>query len=418
MLSTISSIYSLLLSIAILLLGSGLLGTTLSIRAGMEAFPQGIIGIIMAAFFLGYVIGSYLCPRLISRVGHIRAFAVLAAFGSVSVIIHGLVIDPLVWWLLRIVTGICMVGLYLVVESWLNSLLVPRNRGRIFAVYVTVTLLALGSSQFLFLIYGANELATFALCAIFFSLALVPIAVTRLAPPAHVAVPKLILRRLLKVSPLGVAGAFTTGLGSGALWGLGPLYAAASFDQADSGVALFMGAVVFGGALLQWPIGHQSDARDRRRVLMVVCFLSAASAFGVYLFGFVTPGAMLASAVLYGGFSFAVYSLAVAHTNDHIEPGEVLEATRGLLLLNGLGAATGPILAGYLMQLFGASVLLLYFVVLFGALGWLTIHYIRTTEPQATAAQSRFIAMARTGPAAVEMDPRSPLDELQAEHTP
>ena len=406
MLSKIFSIYSLLLAIAILLLGSGLLGTALGIRAGMEAFPESVTGFIMSAFFIGYVIGSYLCPRLIHQVGHIRAFSVLAAFGTASVLAHGLIVDAVVWWILRVITGICMVGLYLIIESWLNTLLDHQNRGKIFAVYVSVTLLSLGAGQFLILIYGAAELATFVLCAIFFALALVPIAVTRLTQPPQVVVPKLIIRRLIKISPVGVAGSLATGLGNGAFWGLGALYAH-DLGFSDTEIAMFMGAVIFGGALLQVPIGHQSDQHDRRKVLMIVSFLTVLSAVSMFLFVPISRPGLLISAVFYGGFSFAVYSLMVAHTNDHIEPDEIVDAARGLLLLNGLGAAVGPIVAGIIMQNFGAQYLVLYFATVFALLGIFTLHRMSVSKPIPMDEQSEFVALTRTGSAAVEMDPRA-----------
>lgn len=409
MLSKIYSVYSLLLAVAILLLGSGLLGTTLGIRAGMEGFSDAVTGIIMAAFFLGYVLGSYWCPHLIRQVGHIRAFAVFAAIGGVSSIVHGLIVAPMVWWLLRVVTGICMVGLYLVIESWLNSLLDRQHRGKIFAVYVSVTLLSLGASQYLILIYGAGELATLALGAIFFSLALVPIAVTRLTQPAHVPAPKLIIGRLFSISPLGAAASLATGLGNGAFWGLGALYAH-NLGFPDADIALFMSAVVFGGALLQVPIGHQSDRHDRRTVLMIVSLFSVLAAVSIFVFSLQSKAGLMISALFYGGFSFAVYSLGVAHTNDHIEADEVMDATRGLLLLNGVGAAIGPIVGGLLMQYYGTQYLILYFAAVFGSLGVFAVYRMFFGVSIPIEEQGEFVPLSRTAQAAVEMDPRVTAD--------
>ena len=406
MLSKIHSIFSLLLAIGILLIGNGLLGTALSIHAGIEGFSDMVTGIIMSAFFIGFVIGSYLCPRLISEVGHIRAFSVLAAFGSVSVIIHGLIVDPIVWWFLRIISGISMVGLYLVVESWLNTLIPSQYRGKIFSVYVSVTLFSLGLGQYLILFYGAGVIATYALCAIFFMLALVPISITRLPQPTQVDVPKLILRRLISISPLGAAGALVTGLGNGAFWGLGALYAHnMGYSVAD--IAIFMSAIIFGGALLQVPIGSQSDRYDRRKVLMVVCFCAMLMALSILLFSGRSQIGLMLSAILYGGFSFSVYSLSVAHTNDHIDPAEVMDATQGLLLLNGIGAAIGPILAGIFMQFIGPQGLMIYFSVVFSFLFLFVFHRMNISDPVPAEEQDDFVAMARTGTAAVEMDPRT-----------
>jgi MFS family permease len=274
--------------------------------------------------------------------------------------------------------------------------------------------LSLGSAQYLILIYGAAEIATFMLCAIFFALALVPIAVTRLTQPPQIVVPKLIVRRLMKISPVGVAGSVGTGLGNGAFWGLGALYGH-DLGYTDTEIAMFMSAVIFGGALLQVPIGHQSDKHDRRKVLMIVSFLTVLSALLIYILASRSWWGMLVGAVLYGGFSFAVYSLMVAHTNDHIEPEEVTDATRGLLLLNGLGAAIGPIVAGILMQQFGPQSLILYFAAVFALLGFYTLHRMSVSKPLPMDQQGEFVAFTRTGTAAVEMDPRTEHEEDEGE---
>ncbi|MDH5661039.1 MAG: MFS transporter, partial [Gammaproteobacteria bacterium] len=158
MIKIIRAHFSLLTATAILLLGSGLLGTLVSLRAGIESFPQPMIGLIMSGFFLGYVLGSYLCPQVIRNFGHIRSFSVFAAMGCVSVILHALIIDPIVWLLLRIITGICMLGMYLVIESWLNTLATRKTRGSLFAIYMTINLLSLGISQYLLLVYDIQRL--------------------------------------------------------------------------------------------------------------------------------------------------------------------------------------------------------------------------------------------------------------------
>jgi MFS family permease len=227
-------------------------------------------------------------------------------------------------------------------------------------------------------------------------------------------VPKLAIRRLLAISPLGVASALTTGLGNGSFWGLGALYAH-SLGFPDTDIAFFMSAIIFGGALLQVPIGHLSDRHDRRKVLMIVCFFTVVTALSIFYFAPHSKPGLLISAVLYGGFSFAVYSLAVAHTNDHIEPHDVMNATRGLLLLNGVGAAIGPIVAGVLMQWYGAQSLILYLAVVFGMLGLFSIYRMVFGAHIPTEEQGEFVAMSRTGQAAIEMDPRVEVDHVEPE---
>lgn len=406
MIRTVAPVFSLLSATAILLLGSGLLGTLLGVRAGVEEFSAAVTGLIMSGYFVGYVVGSYRCPRIVRRVGHIRTFTAMAAVASASVIVHGLVVDALAWWLLRVLTGICMVGMFLVLESWLNEQADRSRRGKVFAAYMSVNLFALGLGQFLLLLYGAEELASFALVALLLSLALVPVALTRVAEPRPVEVPHLRLRRLIAASPLGTAGALFTGLGNGAFWGMAPLFGH-DVGLTAGGVAAFMAAVILGGAVLQWPIGHFSDRHDRRLVLAVVALASAFMAAMVVLaVRDVVPG-MGVWAVLFGGFSFSVYSLAVAHTNDHIGAGEVLEATQGLLLLNGVGAAIGPLVAGLLIEGLGPRSLFVYLAVAYGVLGLYAVYRRRVSPSIPTQDQTEFVVMARTGVAAAEMDPRA-----------
>jgi MFS family permease len=210
----------------------------------------------------------------------------------------------------------------------------------------------------------------------------------------------------MTISPLGVGGALATGLGNGAFWGLGALYVHnLGYTQAD--IAMFMSAVIFGGALLQLPIGQQSDNYDRRKVLLVVCVCAMLAAISMLIFATLSFSGLIIGATVYGGFSFAVYSLSVAHTNDHIDATEVMDATSGLLLLNGIGAAIGPVLAGLLMQLFGTGALMFYFASVFGLLALFTFLRMGISTPVPAAEQGDFVPMSRTGTAALEMDPRT-----------
>jgi MFS family permease len=400
---------------AILLLGSGLLGTLVALRAGLESFSEGVIGLIMSGFFFGYVAGSYLCPRVVRAFGHIRSFSAFAAIGCASVILHGLWVDPLMWLVLRVVTGVSMLGMYLVIESWLNSLATERTRGSLFAVYMTINLLALGASQYLLLVYEIQSLAPFALTALFYSLALVPIALTRMLQPAEVPVVRLGLRHLYATSPLAVTGALVSGLVGGAFWGMGPVYAVtAGFDEA--GIALFMSGIIFGGALLQWPLGHLSDRHDRRLVILGVSLIAGMAALGLYVLIDHNRAWLAApAAVLFGGCAFSIYSLSVAQANDHLHAEHVLETTRGLLLLSGVGAAIGPLVAGLLMEAFGASVLMIYFTALLIALSGFAGLRRRLGTPISSGEQAEFIIMSRTSPAVLELDPRVDAD---AQETP
>ena len=415
MLATVISISNLLMGISILLIGSGFLGTLLGVRAGLEGFSGTVIGIVMSSYFVGFVLGAFICPNIIRRVGHIRAFAIMAAAACASSLGHGLIIDPVAWVVLRIITGISVLGLYLVTESWLNDQAPSHSRGRLFATYMSVTLVALAVSQFLLLVYGADGEAPFILAGIFLSLALIPVAMTRRPEPTPVPVPTVGVAHLFQVSPSGVVGATASGLVNGAFWGVGAVFAH-DVGLSSLNISLFMSATILGGALLQFPIGHLSDFRDRRLVVMVVCGLSAVAALAVFLAAHAAPWLLILCGAVYGGFSFSVYALSVAHTNDHLNAGEALEATQGLLLMNGIGASVGPVTVGLLMESFGAEALPLFFAVVLGGLGFYTLHRSRVAPAVPAEEQVEFVPMARTSPVALEMDPRAETEpELELE---
>ncbi len=317
MMTMVSSVSSLLLGLGILLIGSGCLGTLLGMRATVEHFPEMVTGLIMSSYFLGFVAGAYFCPPIINRVGHIRTFAVMAAVASAVVLIHALVVDPLAWAALRFVTGVCSVGLFMVIESWLNSQSSNQRRGQVFAVYMTVNMVAMAAGQYLILINDIRTYVPFAVITILYSLSLVPVALTRVLEPTPVAAPALRLHHLFGKSPLGVLGTLIAGLVSGAFWGMGAVFAKL-MGLPNHWIAGFMSAVIMGGAVLQLPIGRLSDHRDRRVVLLAVSLGGAATVLASFAMDWKVPLAVIVGGFVYGGFTMPIYALSVAHTNDQL----------------------------------------------------------------------------------------------------
>ncbi len=403
---TLSSVSTLLLGMGVLLAGSGLIGTLLGLRAGIEGFSDMAMGVVMSAFFMGYIVGAFVCPPLIRAIGHIRAFAAMAALSAVVSLLYGMIVDPVAWWLLRVINGICMVGLYIVIESWLNER-VEEGRGQVFAVYMMVSLLALAGGQYLLLVYGPGDLGSFALVAILFCLGLIPIAMTPTSQPQQIDRPHLPLRKIYDAAPVGVVGALVSGAVTSAFWGLSAIYGRdAGLDAA--GVATLVSLVIVGGAALQWPIGRYSDHRDRRMVVMMVALLGAASAMGLYALAEHSRLALYASALVYGGFSFSLYGLCVAQTHDRLDRSDVLQATQGLLLLNGIGATIGPLLAGVVMQFAGTRSFPLLLASLLFLLAMYVAWRIRIRSAVPEPEMSDFVVVTRTSPLALEMDPRIP----------
>lgn len=410
----IIAIATLLLGIATILAGNGLLGTLLGVRGGMAGFSSATLGVIMAGYFGGFVLGTFTVPAIIRRVGHIRTFAALASIISVITLLHGMLIHPLPWFMLRLLSGICMVGLYIVIESWLNEQTDNEQRGHVFSAYMTTTLIGLGIGQVLLLTGDISTLHLFALSAVLLSLGLVPVALTRVAEPPIVETHRLGLRKLYEISPLGMVGSVFAGVGSGAFWGLGPVFAA-GVGLDSPGIAGFMGLTILGGVVMLWPIGRLSDRFERRKVLMWVCLMTAIAASLASWLAHFEPAWVLAGGFLYGTFSFGIYALSAAHTNDHVEPAQMLEATTTLQLLWGSGAIAGPILAGLVMQ-WTEPAMLLSFIAIAAVIPGIFARYRMILSPPIPAEdQHDWVPQFVTSPAALEMHPEHEEEEEDEE---
>ena len=396
---------SLLSGVGLLIVGVGLLFSVVGLRAGLANFSGLTLGLVMSAYFAGFVLGTYVGPMIIRRVGHIRTFAAMASVASTMPILHALWIDPWFWGLLRLVTGVCLVGLYIVVESWLNALAPNEHRGKVFAAYMSVNFVALALGQWLILVGDRLGFVPFAMVSVLFSFALLPITLTPVNQPAPVEAPSFSLRTLYLASPLGVAVAFASGLLNGTFYSMGALYAV-GVGLSDTGVAAFMAATILGGAIFQWPVGHYSDSHDRRSVLLWVCLGAAALAAVAFVLPALNVGWLVGVGLLYGGLVFTVYGLGVAHVNDVIDSSRLLEFTSGLLLVHGVGAAVGPVLAGGVMDQFGANSLMVFFAVVLVLLALYTIKRMGAAPPVPEAAKADYVVMGSGSQAVLQMDPR------------
>ncbi len=409
-----ASISSLLIGISILLSGNGLLGTLLGVRATREGMADWAIGVVMSAYFFGFILGTHGCPRLIRRVGHIRTFAAMAAISASSAFAYALSVSTWSWGALRLVSGFCMVGLYMVIESWLNDRSPSTHRGRVFGLYVTVTLGATACGQYLLLLGPEGGPIGFGLATALFALGIVPVTLTDLAEPQPAETPQLGFGRLYDAAPLGVIGALAAGLTNSAFWGMGAVYAQRT-GMSPAETAAFLSVTVLGGAILQWPIGKLSDRWDRRLVLAIVCAVACAVSISA-----LNPAPTLRLLVffLFGGLVFSVYSIAAAHVNDVLPPTEVLEAARGILLLFGLGATLGPALAGLTMDRLGPVGFLTYFAAAYLALGGFAFYRLQRRTGVPPEEQGPFVPMARMSPTALEMHPavEAPADPPPAAH--
>ncbi|SCW88877.1 MFS transporter [Sphingosinicella microcystinivorans] len=412
MLAVIQPVRSLLLSIFMLMAGSGFLTTLISLRIERAGAGTIAIGVVATAYFVGLVIGAVRAGAIVRRVGHIRAFAAFVALLSASTLSYVLLGDPLMWACLRLIDGLCVAGVFICLESWLNDRADEQTRGSVLAAYMVALYSGQAIGQLLLGASGALPAIPFQIASILISLAIIPLCLTRSTAPVPDEPSGFSIRSLWSASPLGAMGAVSTGLMLGAFYGLGAVHVRRlGLDLTQT--ANFMMIVILGGVALQWPLGRLSDRYDRRGVI-IGCF-AATLAVSVAL-ALLTSGGLLLMALggLFGGLSFALYPLCVAHCNDRLFATERVAASSRLVLLYSIGAALGPVGAAIVMTLAGTTGLFLFvalcavITLLFG------IWRQAATEAVPVSEQQEFQIVPRTTPVASLLDPNTADDEPPA----
>ncbi|GAA0830555.1 MULTISPECIES: MFS transporter [Marinomonas] len=410
-------IWSLLFGIAILSMASALQSSLIGIRASLESFDTTATGLIMSAYYLGFIIGSMLVPGWVKNVGHIRVFAAVASLASITILMQSVVVNPWFWMLMRMGTGLCYAGLYIVTESWLNDIATNQTRGRLFSIYTIEIWASQTLGQVLLNLSSPGGYGLFILTSVLISMALVPLLLVRTPSPTINVPEKLNIVGLIKTAPLGVTGVTAAGVTAGALLGLGALYAQ-SIGMSVGQISLFIGASYVGGMLLQWPIGKLSDRQDRRVTILWVSLVGALAAFIVPL-GNMSNSQILMMVGMFcvGAFTFPMYSLASSHMNDQLRPEQILSASSGMILLNGIGGMMGPLLAASLMDLVRIDALFWFVAAINFSVALMALYRINYQPPMVIEDQSDPIQVAlsvspiATAEMWVEADSTSTSDE-------
>lgn len=366
MLQVLASAWALLLGMCLLMIGNGMQGTLLGIRGEIEGFSTLEMSIVMSAYFVGFLGGSRLAPGMIRRVGHVRVFAALASLISAVMILYPTLADVWAWTAGRVLIGFCFSAVYVTAESWLNNAATNENRGQALSLYMIVQTAGIVASQALLLTADPSGYVLFVIPSVLVSIAITPILLSISPTPAFDTTKPMSLKELAGYSPLGCVGMFLLGGVFSAQFGMASVYGAQaglSVAQISTFVAMFF----VGSVLLQYPIGWISDRMDRRFLILIV------SAIGVL--GSIIGAALghqytllLVSAFVVGGMSNPLYSLLIAHTNDFLQHEDMAAASGGLIFINGLGAITGPIITGYMMDSIGPAGFYVFTGALFVAL--------------------------------------------------
>tara|TARA_X000001036_G_scaffold35668_1_gene28977 strand:- start:118 stop:1428 length:1311 start_codon:yes stop_codon:yes gene_type:complete len=412
--------WALFLGMGFLMMAYGFQGSLLGVRAVQEEFSLTATGFMMSGYFVGYFIGAATIPGLISRVGHIRVFAAFASMASLVILVHAIFINPFIWFILRVVTGISMVCIYTVAESWLNDRSSNKNRGSVLSIYMVILYGAMGIGMFLLNFSSPKNFQPFILISVITSLALIPILLTKKKPPTFKKIKAMNLKEVYDASPFGMVSSLFYGTIQSALFTLLAVYAASmNFTIFEISLVTFLLAV--SGAISQFPIGKLSDLYDRRKVIVYSTF--AASIFAlltllvsrqIYL-----PGELATSKtwfyiflILFSFCSLPMFSLILAHTNDYIPKEKFVAAGAGLQFTFGLGAMSGPFLCSIFMNFVGSNGFFVFLFFFHGLIGLFGLYRMRIRESVENP-DSQFVAMPQTiTPAGIELNPTTePIEE-------
>lgn len=386
------------------MMGNGLQGTLIGVRSETAGFGTFISGVVMAGYFIGFLAGSRYAQHVLATVGHVRVFAALASSASTAVLVHSIIVTPVSWFAMRFVFGLCMAGIYVVAESWLNDLATNKNRGMLLAVYMVVTMLGASIGQLLLNLADPGGFTLFILASILVSLSLVPISLSATSSPRMPELSTLPLRDLARQVPTGLVTSFFGGCAAGALIGLGAIYASI-IELPTSRLTLFLAAPMAGAVITQLPLGKISDLVPRRGMIFVLAIAATAICAALTL----TPPDSFTTIVLMGllgGLMFPLYSLGIAYTNDWLTPDKILGASGALIRVNGTGAIAGPLVGGALMSIFNPD---MFYVVMGGAhvaIAAYVLYRIFVIEAISVEAQRRFVPFPARGTAVAASMPR------------
>ena len=412
--------WALFLGMSFIMMAYGFQGSLLGVRAVQEEFSLTATGFFMSGYFIGYFIGAATIPNVISKVGHVRVFAAFASLASLIILIHSILIHPFIWFLLRVLTGVSMVCMYTVAESWLNDRSSNKNRGSVLSIYMVILYGSIGIGMFLLNFSTPKNFQPFILVSVITSAALIPILLTKKKPPTFKKINVMTFNELYKVSPFGIVSSFFYGTIQSALFTLLAVYATSmNFTILEISIVTFLLAI--SGAIAQFPIGKISDVYDRRKVIV-------SSTFGAAIFALITifvsgqmylPDGLATSKkwfyiffILFSFCSLPMFSLILAHTNDYITKDKFVAAGAGLQFTFGLGAISGPFLCSIFMDLVGSNGFFIFLFFFHSLIGVFGIYRMKVRETVDNP-DSQFVAMPQTiTPAGIELNPTTePIEE-------
>ena len=403
--SSLSLIWTITAATTLLQAANGLLQALMPLRMQAEGLSVTAIGIVAAAYGLGFSSGCFLAPAFIRHVGYIRAFASLAAIAAVVILAMTQAHSTLAWALLRGLTGVTFACVFTVTDSWISARAVSSHRGRILSVYMICTKIALMLSPLGIGLGSIQADGLFMAVSAVMSLSLLPIAATTTEEPPAPRSVRIRVKSLFAAAPSAVVGSFAVGLVNGPVIAITPVFGV-SIGMSQEKAAALLFALQAGSLLMQWPLGWLSDWTDRRYVIaglaagtsLVSLLILLASAQGAETLVLLTFAA-------WGGLALCIYSVCVAHAGDVVDPGQIVSTVGSLLFSWAAGVTIGPLFGAAAMDLMGPKGLFIYSTIVSIALAAFVVF--RIWQLPRPPAKGGFVEVSPTSSVTTALDPRT-----------
>lgn len=352
----IRAAWPLFVGMVLLMVSNGLLSTILTIRAQEIGFNETTIGLVQSGYPIGFILSCFITPIMINHSGHVRVFAALVSIASTSALIHLITNDPVSWGAMRILSGFCFSGIYIVAESWLNSLADNKNRGSLLSSYFVVQTAGYMAGQLMIGLSAPGDITLFIFISVLLSVSLVPILIAATTQPSLEEPQRVTLVELFNISPMAVIGGFFIGIANGGLAFVTAIYAR-KVGLSVSETGYLLAASTLGGLLLQFPLGKLSDLFDRRIIIVGASLVNGLVCFVMVYIGtpHLYPLFLFGGFLIMGGFTLPVYSICMAHMNDYLKPQQMVAASSTLVLVFSTGMVIGPIGGAFALDRFGGT---------------------------------------------------------------
>ena len=423
--------WALFTGFSVIMISHGFQGNLLGVRAVLENFNFIATGTMMSGYFIGYFVGANMIPNLVGKVGHIRVFAAFASMASLSSLVHAVFVDPFIWTLARFLTGFSMIGILIIVESWLNDRATNKTRGKVLSLYMFITFFAFALGNLLLNVSSPKNYEPFILISLLFSISLIPILLTKRKPPTFKKISSIKIKELFKISPFGSFSTFCSGFIFSAVFTMLSVYAV-TMNLSVFEISILLFSVTLTGALFQWPIGSLSDNYDRRIVIIGCCIVSSIFAFlsigasglsfdnlfieEMFRFNYFSSETTMDKTklfifiILLAGMTLPLFALNLALVNDYIPKEKFVAAGAGLNIVFGLGAIAGPIICSVLMNFLGPNGFFIHLIIFLLVIAFFGIFRL-TRRKYEDNPDSTFTPLPKDiTPLGIELDPDTGVD--------